>query len=179
LENATGNRLAPFSFIWQKNMRPFIKCIFLCAMILFSGCTFKKQVRVDIDKFIQDQASYINENVVITGTLEDIVSRYHLYLGKRIEVSAPFTYYGSKEFWTWDIRLQNGENKLRCYTHYYRIKPANEATNLLLRAKNKKEPITVLGVLYRDGLDIDEFSYDGFKVRPYISEGRYKYYLRW
>jgi len=33
-----------------------------------------------------------------------------------------------------------------------------------LRAKNKKEPITVLGVLYRDGLDIDEFSYDGFKV---------------
>ena len=81
-------------------MTPFIKYIFLCAMILFSGCTSKEQVRVDIDKFIQDQASYTNKEVTITATLEDIVSRYHLYLGKTIEVSAPFTYYGSEKFQT-------------------------------------------------------------------------------
>jgi hypothetical protein len=179
LENATGNRLAPFSFIWEENMTPFIKYIFLCAMILFSGCTVKEKVRVDIDKFIQDQASYINKEVTITATLEDIVSRYHLYLGKTIEVSAPFTYYGSEKFWTWYIRLQNGENTLRCYTHHYRIKPQNRATNLLLKAKNKKEPITVRGVLNRDGLDIKEFFYDGLRVRPESFWVRPINYLRW
>jgi hypothetical protein len=160
-------------------MTPFMKCIFLSAMILFSGCASKEQVRVDIDKFILDQASYINKDVTITATLEDIVSRYHLYLGKQIEVSAPFTYYGSEKFWTWYIRLEKGANMLRCYTHYYRIKPENRATNLLLMAKNKKEPITVIGDLHGDGLDIKEFSYDGLRVRPDSFGARPGKYLRW
>ena len=56
----------------------------LCAVILFSGCTVKEQIRVDIDKFIRDQASYINEDVIITATLEDVVSRYDLYREKRL-----------------------------------------------------------------------------------------------
>ena len=59
-------------------MKHFIKCIFLCAFIFFSGCTVKKTVRVDIAKFTKDQASYIDEDVIITATLEDVVSRYYL-----------------------------------------------------------------------------------------------------
>jgi lipoprotein NlpI len=74
-------------------MKPFIKCILLCAVIFFSGCTVKKQVRIDIDKFISDQASYIDEDVVITATLEDVVSRYDLYRGKKNELFAPFSYF--------------------------------------------------------------------------------------
>ena len=147
-------------------MKHFIKCIFLCAIIFFSGCTVKEQVRVDIDKFIRDQASYIDEDVVITATLEDVVSRYYLYRGKKIELSAPFSYFGSEKFWTWYIMLQKGENTLRCYTNNYRIITANEAVNLLMRAERKKESITVLGVLKNDGIDIEIFSYNGISVRP-------------
>jgi hypothetical protein len=147
-------------------MKHSIKCIFLCAVILFSGCTVKEQVRVDIDKFTKDQASYIDEDVIITATLEDVVSRYDLYRGKRVELSAPFSYFGTKGFWTWYIMLQKGENTLRCYTHYYRIKPTNEAINLLRRAEGKKESIKVLGFLYQDGLDIKEIYHDGILVRP-------------
>ena len=147
-------------------MKHFIKCIFLIAFILISGCTVKEQVRVDIDKFIKDQASYIDEDVVITATLEDVVSRYDLYRGKKIELSAPFSYFGSEKFWTWYIMLQKGENTLRCYTNQYRLRTANEAVNLLMRAERKKESITVLGVLNNDGIDIEMFSYDGIFVRP-------------
>ena len=147
-------------------MKPFITWIFLFAVILFSGCTVKEQVRVDIDKFTKDQASYIDEDVIITATLEDVVSRYHLYRGKRVELTAPFSYFGTKGFWTWYIMLQKGENTLRCYTNHYRLKTANEAVNLLMRAKRKKESITVLGVLNNDGIDIEIFSYDGISVRP-------------
>jgi hypothetical protein len=146
-------------------MKPFIKCIFLCAVILFSGCTVKEQVRVDIDKFTKDQASYIDEDVVITATLEDVVSRYDLYRGKKIELSAPFSYFGSNKFWTWYIMLQKGENTLRCYTNHYRLRTSNEAVNLLMRAEREKASITVLGVLNNDGLDIEIFSYDGIFVR--------------
>ena len=144
----------------------FIKCIFLCAVILFSGCTVKEQVRVDIDKFIKNQASYIDEDVVITATLEDVVSRYDLYRGKKIELSAPFSYFGSKKFWTWYIMLQKGENTLHCYTHHYRLRTANEAVYLLMKAQGKKESIKILGVLNNDGIDIEIFSYDGISVRP-------------
>jgi hypothetical protein len=130
---------------------------FLCAIILFSGCTVNEQVRLDIDKFIRDQASYIDENVV---------SRYDIYRGKKIELSAPFSYFGTKGFWTWHIILQKGENTLRCYTHYYRIKPTNEAINLLKRAESKKQSIKILGFLYQDGLDIKEIYHEGISVRP-------------
>jgi hypothetical protein len=147
-------------------MQHFIKCIFLIAFILISGCTVKEQVRVDIDKFIKDQASYIDEDVVITATLEDVVSRYDLYRGKKIELSAPFSYFGSVKFGTWYIMLQKGENTLRCYTNHYRLRTANEAVNLLMRAERKKESITVLGILNNDGIDIEIFSYDGISVRP-------------
>jgi hypothetical protein len=159
-------------------MKHFIKCIFLCAGILFSGCTVKEQVRVDIDRFTKDQASYIDEDVIITATLEDIVSRYHLYRGKKIELSAPFSSYGTKGFWTWYIMLQKGENTLRCYTHYYRLRPDSSAINLLKRAESKKESIKILGFLYQDGLDIKEIYHDGISVRPdvFIRRG---YYLGW
>ncbi len=146
-------------------MKHFIKYIFLCAVIFFSGCTVKETVRIDIDKFTKDQASYVDEDVIITATLEDIVSRYDLYSGKKIELSAPFSYFGIGKFWTWSVMLQKGENTLRCYTHYYRSKPSNDAINLLRMARSKNEPITILGVLNKDGIDIEKFSYNGASVR--------------
>jgi len=159
-------------------MKHFIKYIFLCAVILFSGCTVKEQVRVDIDRFTKDQASYIDEDVIITATLEDVVSRYHLYRGKKIELSAPFSSYGTKGFWTWYVMLQKGEKTLRCYTHYYRLRPDSSAINLLKRAAYKKGSIKILGFLYQDGLDIKEIYHDGMSVRPdtFIQRG---YYLGW
>ena len=147
-------------------MKHFIKYIFLCAVILFSGCTGKETVRVDIDKFIKNQASFIDEDVVITATLEDVVSRYDLYRGKKIELTAPFNYFGIGKFWTWSVMLQKGEKTLRCYTHYYKSKPSNDAINLLRMARSKNEPITILGVLNNDGIDIEIFSYDGISVIP-------------
>ena len=150
-------------------MKHFIKCIFLCAIILFSGCTVKEQVRVDIDKFISGQASYIDKDVVITATLEDVLLRYDLYRGKKIELSAPFIYFGIGNFWTWSVMLQKDEKVLRCYTHYYISQPSNAAVNLLGMAKSKNEPITILGVLNKDGIAIEEFSYNGASVRTDIS----------
>ena len=146
----------------------YFKIVILIGMffLFISGCMVKEQVRVDIDSFIKDQASYIDEDVVITAMLEDVVSRYSLYRGKKIEITAPVHYFGPRNFWTWYVLLQKDEKTLRCYTHYYRIKASNDALRLLRRAKNKKEAITVMGVLKKDGLDIERIFHDGITVRP-------------
>ena len=146
----------------------YFKIVILTGMVLLfiSGCMVKEQVRVDIDSFIKNQASYVDKDVVITAVLEDVISRYSLYRGKKIEITAPFNYFGSGKFWTWHIMLKKDENTLRCYTHYYRIKASNDALRLLRRAKNKKEAITVMGVLKKDGLDIERIFHDGITVRP-------------
>lgn len=159
-------------------MTHLFKYILLCTVILFSACSVKEPLRLDIDKYTRDPALYIDKDVIITAPLEDVVLRYDLYKGKKIEVSAPFSAYGTRGFWTWYVMLQKGEKTLRCYTHYYRLKPANDAINLLKRAESKKEPITITGFLYRDGLDIKEMVYDGISVVPerFVRRG---YYLGW
>ncbi len=148
----------------------YFKIVILVGMvfILPFGCTVKEQVRVDIDSFIKNQASYIDEDVVITAVLEDVVSRYSLYRGKKIEITASVHYFGTRSFWTWYVLLQENEKTLRCYTHYYRIKVADDAHHLMELATHKNEPVTVLGVLYKDGIDIEQISYDGMSARPDI-----------
>ena len=146
----------------------YFKIVILIGMVLtfLFGCTVKEQVRVDIDSFIKDQASYVEKDVVITAVLEDIIFRYSLYRGKKIEITAPFNYFGSGKFWTWHIMLKKDENTLRCYTRHYRIKASNDALRLLRRARSKKDPITVTGVLHNDGIDIEKIYYDGTSIRP-------------
>ena len=148
----------------------YFKIVILIGMffLFISGCMVKEQVRVDIDSFIKDQASYIDEDVVITAMLEDVVSRYSLYRGKKIEITAPVHYFGPRNFWTWYVLLQKDEKTLRCYTRHYRIKVSDDALHLLRLARHKKEPVTVLGVLNKDGIDIEKISYDGMSVRPDI-----------
>jgi hypothetical protein len=97
-------------------------------------------VQVDIDSFLKDQASYIDKEVVITAELEDVVPRYLLYRGKKIAITASFSYFGTRSFWTCYLLLQKDEKTLRCYTRYYRMKVSNDALHLLRLARRKKEP---------------------------------------
>jgi len=150
-------------------MKHFKIVILICMVFMFPfGCTVKEQVRVDIDSYMKDQAAYTDKAVVISAELEDIVSRYLLYRGKKIEVTAPFSYFGTRSFWTWYILLQKDEKTLRCYTRHYRIKVANDALHLLRLARHKEEPVTVTGVLNKEGIDIERISYENMSVRPDI-----------
>ena len=49
----------------------YFKIVILIGMVLLfiSGCMVKEQVRVDIDSFIKNQASYVDKDVVITAVL--------------------------------------------------------------------------------------------------------------
>lgn len=147
------------------------RCLYrqFCAALLLGffvtmGCA-RERVKVDLNNFLQNQEGYRNKEVIVTASLADISERYQLYRDKKIEITAPVSYYGSKGFWTWYLVLEQGTITLRCYTHYYRIQPDISAINLLLRAKSKSGAVTVEGILKKDGLDLERIIYEDQLVR--------------
>jgi len=117
-------------------------------------------VRLDLDTYLQKQTSYAGQEIIITASLEDVLARYSVYENKKIEVTAPVAWYKSYGFWTWHLLLVENSASLRCYTHYYRIEPGWDAINLLDRARSSKRPVTILGILKKDGIDIQRLACD-------------------
>ena len=134
-------------------------CLLLCVLCLPGGC-MRTVVRLDLDTYIQQQGFYDGQEIVIIAPLDDLLARYSLYKGKKIEVTAPVAWYKSYGFWTWNLLLTENGKSLRGYTHYYRIEPGWDAENLLIRAIHGKRPVTVLGILRKDGLDIQRLICD-------------------
>jgi hypothetical protein len=134
-------------------------CLLLCVLCLLDGC-IRTVVRLDLDTYLQQPESYKGQDIVITASLDDVLARYSLYKGKKIEVTAPVAYYRSYGFWTWHLLQTENGKSLRGYTHHYRIEPGWDAVNLLLRAIYKKRPVTVIGILEKDGLDIQRLTCD-------------------
>ncbi len=133
--------------------------LLICVLVFPAGC-MRTAVRLDLDTYLQKQASYAGQDIVITASLDDVLARYSLYEGKKIEVTAPVAWHKSYGFWTWHLLLVENSSSLRGYTHYYRIEPGWDAVNLLDRAIHGKRPVTVLGILRKDGLDIQRLTCD-------------------
>ena len=121
----------------------------------------QKQVRLDLDTYMLKPDGYVDQDIIITAPLADVLTRYAQYLHKKIEVTAPVIYYRDYGFWTWYLMLEENGEKLRCYTLYYRVEPGWDAINLLIRAIHEKKAVTILGILRRDGLDIQRLTCDG------------------
>jgi hypothetical protein len=137
----------------------FALWLFVCC-----GCMHKEIVKVDLDTYLKNQEQYKNKEVIITTTLKDVIEKYDLYKGKTIELSAPITYYGRSSFWTWYITLQKDGFKLRCYEDHYRLYPDTRAVDAALSARTRGDAVTVIGKLYKDGLEMDRLMYDGYDI---------------
>ena len=136
--------------------------ITLCCL----GSCMRAAVRLDLDTYLRQQALYGGQDVIITASLDDVLARYGLYEGKMIEVAAPVAYFSSAGFWTWHLMLSDNGNTLRCYTHHYRVEPGWDAVNLLTLARNRKEAVTVLGTLKKEGIDIERLTWNGASADP-------------
>ncbi len=129
----------------------------LCSAFPIGGC-IQNTVRTDLDTYLNNRDLYAGRNSIITATLGDVLDRYSLYEKKKIEVAAPVLYYRDYGFWTWHLLLEEKGRMLRCYTHYYRVEPGWDAVNLLDRAMSNKNSVTVVGILTKDGIDIQRLS---------------------
>ncbi|MEI6126204.1 MAG: hypothetical protein WCQ99_06575 [Pseudomonadota bacterium] len=152
-------------------------CIVLILCVLIAmGCSPKEHVKVDLNSFLQNQEGYQNKDVIFTATLSDVIERYQLYRDKKIEVTAPVSYYGSRGYWTWYLMLGKDTLSLRCYTHYYRLTPDYLAIDLLGWARNEHGEVTVEGILRKDGLELETIKYNGQQVRTNVRTGFYPFF---
>lgn len=142
-----------------------------CLAFAGSGCA-RQRMMVKLDDYTANPEAYKKYDVVFPTTIDDVFNRYDDYRNKRIQLTAPFEYFGNRQFWTWYVMLNEHDKKLRCYTHYYRIHAEWDAENLLMWAQAEKQPITVNGILYRDGLDILEIIFRDQVVRPNVKSFR-------
>ena len=55
---------------------------------------------------------------------------------------------------------------IRCYTHHYRIEAGWDALNMLYRLRSSGGLLTVIGVVRRDGLDIQMLESGDDLVQP-------------
>mgnify|MGYP001767962908 CR=1 FL=1 len=157
-------------------MKPYSRLMLLlavaCMAFAGSGCAHKQRMLVGLDDYTKNPEAYKQYEVVIPATVDEVLSRYDGYRNKRIQVTARFEYFGQRQFWTWYVMLNENDKKLRCYTHHYRIRAEWDAENLLLWAQSEKQPVTINGILYRDGLDILEIIYRDQLVRPNVKPFR-------
>jgi hypothetical protein len=141
--------------------------IWLVAVLLPVGaCSSLPRVRAILDHVLADPAAFEDCELIITADIADVLERYPFYHERRVEVTGTVAYYGRQSFWTWYIMLADHEHTLRCYTNHYRLKAGRDAETMLLRAFADRKPLTVNGVLRKDGIDIREVVYEGQVVRP-------------
>jgi len=158
-----GNR----EIFYTVSMKRYIHFLYLILLTMLSGCSPKPLVRMDLDMYLKNQNQHTASDVLITADIGDLAKQSELLKGIEVEVSGFITYYGTYNFLTWYIMLENGGQNIRCYAHQYRVEPGRDALQLVRWAKAEKGEITISGMLKDDGIAIRYMMYKGDKVTPY------------
>lgn len=147
--------------------------IFVIAAFILSGCT--PLIKTDMDTYLENQEKFKGKQVVFKTDLQDLFERYDQYRGKEIELTSPVSYFGSRNFWTWHLILDNGINKIRAYESEYRLYPDRYALFLLRVARSEKGNVTIRGKLERNGIELNRLFYKDFAVNTNIKPNRIYY----
>jgi len=140
------------------------------ALVIGLGC--RHMVKTDMDTYLRNQAAFKGKHVVFTTDLKDLMARYEIYRGKEVELTAPFSYFGHWNFWTWYLILESGDNTIRAYESEYRNYPDRYALFLLRVARNEKGSVTVRGKLERNGIELTRLFYKDFAVNTNFRSNR-------
>ena len=148
------------------------KMVFALTVALVIGLGCRHMVKTDMDTYLHNQAAFKGKHVVFTTDLKDLMERYDIYRGKEVELTAPFSYFGHWNFWTWHLILESGDNTIRAYESEYRNYPDRYALFLLRVARNEKGSVTVRGKLERNGIELTRLFYKDFAVNTNFRSNR-------
>ena len=154
--------------------------VFAVLFLLITGCTL--MIKTDMDTYLLNREAYKRKKVVFTTDVNDLVDRYELYQGKEVELTAPISYFGKDDFYTWYIILARGEKQVLAYEDNYKNYINSEAFQLLTWAKSEGGAVTVRGKLKEKGIELDQLTYNSYVVhtnsRPYRYRSRSRSYYR-
>jgi hypothetical protein len=148
------------------------KVVLVLTVVLVIGLGCRHMVKTDMDTYLSNQEAFKGKQVVFTTDLKDLNERYEIYRGKEVEVTAPFSYFGKWQFWTWYLVLESGGNTIRAYESEYRNYADRYALFLLRVARNEKGSVTVRGKLERNGIELNRLFYKDFAVNTNFRSNR-------
>ena len=153
------------------------KLVAVLTVAFFTGLGCSHMVKTDMATYLSNQEAFKGKQVVFTTDLKDLVERYEIYRGKEVELTAPFSYFGRWNFWTWYLFLESGGKTIRAYESEYRNYSDRYALLLMRVARNEKGSVTVRGKVERDGIELTRLSYKNFTVNTnYKSNSNYAVY---
>ncbi len=142
--------------------------VVLLSFLICAGCAAPMR-KAHVSELKKNPSLGDNESIqFIVADLQDVHTHYEALEDNDIEVTAPVTYYGRRQFWTWYLRLEESGCTLRCYTHHYRLRADRFAELLLESAMREGGEITVVGTLRSKGLETRIILYNGQIVRTNI-----------
>ena len=145
------------------------KTVIVLRVLLFTvvvsslpGCI--QIVKTDLDSYLQNQKAFRRKHVIFTTTLEDLLTRYELYQGREVELSAPVSYFGKEDFPTWYLTLERDGKQLRAYEDSYRNYVDVYALNLMIWVKSEGGEVTVRGKLKEKGVELNQLAYKEYYI---------------
>jgi len=139
-----------------------IRVLFSIVLASLPGCI--QMVQTDLDTYLQNQKAFRRKHVIFTTTLEDLLSRYELYQGKDVELSAPVSYFGKEDFHTWYLTLERDGKLLRAYEDSYKNYVDIYTLNLMIWVKSEGGDVTVRGKLKEKGIELNQLAYREYYI---------------
>jgi len=145
-----------------KTAAAFKVLLLIVVVTSLPGCI--QRVKTDLDTFLQNQHAFRRKQVIFTTTLEDLLTRYELYQGKEVELSAPVSYFGKEDFPTWYLTLERDGKQLRAYEDSYRNYVDIYTLNLMIWVKSEGGEVTVRGKLKEKGIELNQLAYKEYSI---------------
>jgi len=139
--------------------------IFLTIISLW-GCTQTK--RVALDSYLQNQAGYKDNEVLITANFKELLENYEIIKGKDIEVTAPILHFEERDAPSWFLVIGNAEKSIRAYENSYRRFIPWQAIYLARLAKKEGGEVAVRGRLLDPGIELDQLTYGDIIVNTNV-----------
>jgi len=136
--------------------------LFIVVVPLLGGCI--QILTTDLDTYLQNPKAFRRKHLIFTTTLEDLLTRYELYQGKEVQLSAPVSYFGKEDFPTWYLILERDGKQLRAYEDSYSNYVDIYALNLMIWVKSDGGEVTVRGKVKEKGIELNQLAYREYYI---------------
>ena len=143
-------------------MKNNFKIAFL-TLVFLAGCA-QQFIKVDSDTYFSNQASYQDNNTIITADLAEVVESTDLFEGKRIEISAPIIHFEERDSPVWYLIFEKEGRKIRAYESDFLGWVPPDAVYLARWAKREGGDVTALGKVRQGNMELDELTYKSLIV---------------
>jgi len=136
--------------------------ITILLTILFACSTHI--TRIDSNTYLQNQALYKNEEVIIAADIAQVLDNYEVFEGRRIEITAPISHFEERDSMVWHLILEKEGKKLRAYEDDFLGYVPPDAVYLARWAKHEGGYVTARGKLFKGGMELDQLTYKSLIV---------------